>query len=285
MKPPRFTYEAPSRLDEVLARLAQHGEGARPLAGGQSLVPAMNLRLANPGHLIDLNRVRELRGIQVLPDGRIRVGAMTRHAELERSELLRECIPLIPAAMRYVAHEAIRQRGTIGGSLAHADPAAEWSGLCWLLDATLELASEGGTRRLSAVQFTQGVYSTALEPGELITAIEFPAWPQQRRWAFDEVSRRRGDFAIAGAMCTLDLDPEGICQHARCVVFAASEAPCLLDTQALLGRALTIQAVERFAREAACTLSCLNDQHASADYRLELAETLTARVLRRAAQI
>jgi aerobic carbon-monoxide dehydrogenase medium subunit len=285
MKPPRFTYEAPTRLQEVLEQLARHGDGARPLAGGQSLVPAMNLRLANPGHLIDLNRVPELRGIQALPDGRIRAGAMTRHTDFEHSELLRERIPLIPAVMRFVAHEAIRQRGTIGGSLAHADPAAEWAGLCWLLDATIELSSEKGTRRVPAVQFTTGVYSTGLQTGELITAVEFPAWPAQRRWAFDEISRRRGDFAITGVMCTLDLDPQGLCERARCILFAASETPCLLNTDALAGRALTMQGVEQFAREAARNFSFLHDRHASAEYRQELAQTLTARALARAAEL
>jgi carbon-monoxide dehydrogenase medium subunit len=285
MKPPRFTYEAPTRLQDALQHLAQFGDGARALAGGQSLVPAMNLRLANPGHLIDLNRIPELRGIQALPDGRIQVGAMTRHAELGRSELLRERIPLIPAAMGYVAHEAIRQRGTIGGSLAHADPAAEWSGLCWLLDATIELSSAEGTRSVPAVQFTKGVYSTALQPGELITAIVFPAWPRKRLWAFDEVARRRGDFAIAGAICMLELNSARLCQSARCVVFAAGETPCLLDTKTLMGRALTVQSAEQFAREATCALSLLHDQHASADLRRELAQTLTARVLQRAAEL
>ncbi|MEN9889421.1 MAG: hypothetical protein RL559_1458 [Pseudomonadota bacterium] len=284
MKPPRFEYEAPLTLQEALQRLAEFGEDARALAGGQSLVPAMNLRLANPGRLIDLGRIPALRGLEVRPDGSVVAGAMTRHADFERSLLLRESMPLIPAVMTRVAHQQVRNRGTIGGSLAHADPAAEWSALCLLLDASIVVASREGERRIRSADFSQGVYSTALAPAELITRIKFPAWPKKRRWGFDEVSRRLGDFAITGAMCWFDLDAQQRCEAARLVVFAAAEKPVLIEAaQQLLGQPLTAQTVAPVAEAAVQAISPLSDQHASADYRRQLVRVLTARVLQQAA--
>ena len=285
MKPPRFDYEAPTDLQQALQRLAQLGEDARPLAGGQSLVPAMNLRLANPGRLIDLGRIAQLRGIRSLPDGRIVAGAMSRHADFERSELLRARLPLVPTVMARVAHPPIRNRGTIGGSLAHADPAAEWPALCLLLDATIVVASATGERRIRAGDFSLGVYTTALKPGELVREVEFPAWPVHRRWGFEEVSRRVGDFAITGAMCTLDLDAQQRCTAVRCVVFAATAKPVVLEAAAhLVGRSVTDTAIAEVARAARAAIHPLGDHHASPEYRLELAEELTARVLRQAAR-
>src|SRR5690606_5868549 len=175
MKPPRFQYEAPSTLDEALRRLAALGDSAKVIAGGQSLMPAMNMRLATPEVLVDLRRLDALRGIRELPSGATEIGALTTHASCERSELLQRRLPLIPAVMRFVAHPQIRNRGTIGGSLAHADPAAEWQAVCIALDATIVVASADGQRRVKAVDFTQDVYTTDLQPGELITAVEFPA--------------------------------------------------------------------------------------------------------------
>lgn len=269
MKPPRFDYEAPLTLPEALQRLSQCGEDVRALAGGQSLVPAMNLRLANPARLIDLNRITGLRGMELLPDGRLLAGAMTRHADFERSTQLRERMPLIPVVMARVAHPQVRNRGTIGGSLAHADPAAEWPALCMVLGATIVAASPQGERRIRAEDFPQGVYSTALAPAELITRIEFPAWPAGRRWGFEEVSRRQGDFAITGAMCWLDLDAQQRCTALRVVVFAAADQPVLIDAaQSLLGQPLTAQTLAPVAAAAAQAISPLSDQHASADYRL-----------------
>jgi aerobic carbon-monoxide dehydrogenase medium subunit len=285
MKPPRFSYEAPTSLQDVLRILAERGDGARVLAGGQSLVPAMNLRLADPGHLVDLSRVPQLRGIDLLPDGAIRIGAMSRHAEVERSTLVREHVPLVPEVMRSVAHAAIRERGTVGGSLAHADPAAEWAAVCNILQASVVLASaHGGIRRMPASEFTQGVYTTALMPGELIVAVELPQWPEERTWAFEEVSRRRGDFAIVGALCTIDRRLDGSCDAARCVVFGLVDRPIALDTASLAGEMPSRAAIDGIAAAVHdMTKSPMHDHHASAAYRLELAETLVQRVLRRAA--
>ena len=284
MKPPRFQYEAPSTLDEALRRLAAWGDSAKVIAGGQSLMPAMNMRLATPEVLVDLRRLDALRGIRELPSGATEIGALTTHASCERSELLQRRLPLIPAVMRFVAHPQIRNRGTIGGSLAHADPAAEWQAVCIALDATIVVASADGQRRVKAVDFTQDVYTTDLQPGELITAVEFPAWPAQRRWGFEEVSRRMGDFAITGAIGTLDLDAGSRCTQARCVVFAAASRPLVIESAAslLIGRVIDDAAIEAAAQAARAAIEPMSDHHASAEYRQELVQTLVARVLRQA---
>jgi CO/xanthine dehydrogenase FAD-binding subunit len=284
MKPPRFQYEAPSTLDEALRRMADLGDSAKVIAGGQSLVPAMNMRLATPEVLIDLRRIESLRGIHEMPDGGIEAGAMTPHAAFERSDVLKRRMPLIPEVMRFVAHAQIRTRGTIGGSLAHADPAAEWQAVCIALDATVVVASTQGRRRVKAVDFTQDVYTTDLRPGELIEAVEFPGWPSQRRWGFEEVSRRLGDFAITGALCTLDLDAGSRCTQARCVVFAATSRPQVIEAAPalLVGRVVTDADIEAVAAAARAAVEPMSDHHASAEYRQELVQTLVARVLRQA---
>ena len=284
MKPPRFQYEAPSTLDEALRRMAELGDSAKVIAGGQSLMPAMNMRLATPEVLIDLRRLDALRGIRELPNGAIHAGALTPHATFERSELLQRRMPLIPAVMRFVAHPQIRNRGTLGGSLAHADPAAEWQAVCIALEATIVVASAQGERRVKAVDFTQDVYTTDLQPGELIVAVEFPAWPSERRWGFEEVSRRMGDFAMTGAICTLNLDAGGRCTQARCVVFAATARPMVIDAAPglLIGRVVTDIAIDAVADAARDAVEPMSDHHASAEYRKELVHTLVGRVLRQA---
>ncbi len=284
MKPPRFQYEAPSTLDEALRRMAELGDSAKVIAGGQSLMPAMNMRLATPEVLIDLRRLDTLRGIRELPGGAIQAGALTPHATFERSELLQRRMPLIPAVMRFVAHPQIRNRGTLGGSLAHADPAAEWQAVCIALEATIVVASTQGERRVKAVDFTQDVYTTDLQPGELIVAVEFPAWPSERRWGFEEVSRRMGDFAMTGAICTLNLDAGGRCTQARCVVFAATARPMVIDAAPglLIGRVVTDNAIDAVADAARDAVEPMSDHHASAEYRKELVHTLVGRVLRQA---
>lgn len=284
MKPPRFQYEAPLTLDEALSRMAELGDRAKVIAGGQSLMPAMNMRLAAPEVLVDLRRLEALRGIRELPDGSIEAGALTTHATFERSELLLRRMPLIPAVMRFVAHPQIRNRGTIGGSLAHADPAAEWQAVCIALEATIVVASSQGRRRIKAVDFTQDVYATDLQTGELIVAVEFPAWPSTRRWGFEEVSRRMGDFAMTGAICTLDVDAGGRCTQARCVVFAATACPVVVDAAPglLVGRVVNDMAIGAVADAARDAVQPMSDHHASAEYRKELVHALTSRVLRKA---
>jgi CO/xanthine dehydrogenase FAD-binding subunit len=198
MKPAPFAYHAPSSIDEALALLHEHGSDAKALAGGQSLIPAMNFRLATPAVLVDLNRVDSLRSVS-RDTATLQLGAMTRHRTLEQSQDVAQMAPLVSAAMPFVAHEAIRTRGTIGGSLAHADPAAELPAVMLALDASFTLASRSGSRVVPASAFFAGLFATAMEPGELLVNITIPARADRSAAAFDEVSRRHGDFALAGA--------------------------------------------------------------------------------------
>ncbi|MFN2645090.1 MAG: xanthine dehydrogenase family protein subunit M, partial [Burkholderiales bacterium] len=191
MKPAAFAYRAPASVEEALA-LLEANAGAKLLAGGQSLVPVLNFRLASPPVLIDLNRIAALAGIREEPDGTLAIGAMTRHRAVERSALVRRANPLLAAAMPYIAHAQIRNRGTLGGSLAHADPAAELPAVCLACDAELVIQSRHGARRVAAKDFFTGFFTTALGPAEVLVAIRFPAWPAERRAGFAEVSRRHG---------------------------------------------------------------------------------------------
>lgn len=284
MKPAAFDYAAPRTLAAALDLLAANADGARLLAGGQSLVPVLNLRMANPALLIDLNRVPELAGIRH-EDGALVIGAMTRHRAIETSSLVAQSHPLLPHAISFIAHTQIRNRGTIGGSLCHADPAAEWPALCIACDAQMTIAGPRGQRTLPAQDFSLGVYTTALDEGEILTSLRFPAWPAGRRWGFQELSRRHGDFAIVGVACLLDLDANGLCTAARIVIFGASDTPVLATdaAQALAGRRPDADAIAAAARCARSALQPRADHHASAEYRSDLVEVLTRRALAQAA--
>ncbi|MEO7010601.1 MAG: xanthine dehydrogenase family protein subunit M [Caldimonas sp.] len=284
MKPPPFDYLAPTRVDEALALLEAHGDDAKFLAGGQSLMPALNFRLASPSVLIDLNTVHALAGIALDADGNLIAGAMTRHRDFETSEQVAQRLPLVRHAMASVAHVAIRNRGTIGGSICHADPSAEWPALCLVCDATMVLQSRRGTRSLDADAFSQGLFSTALAPDEILVRVVFPAWPQGRRWGFQEVARRRGDFAIAGVTCVLDVDAAGACTHARIVAFGVGDRPLVLAEAAaqLTGSVPDATALHEAARCARAGVDCRSDHHASSAYRSELLQALTTRALAQA---
>ena len=284
MKPPAFDYFPATSVEEALTLLGEHGEGAKLLAGGQSLMPALNFRLAAPTVLIDLNPIGALSGVHVASDGFLLTGAMTRHRSFETSQLIGQRLPLIQHAMASVAHVAIRNRGTIGGSLCHADPSAEWPALCLACDAGMVLQSSTGTRRLQAAEFSLGLFTTALAANEILVQVNFPAWPETRRWGFQEISRRHGDFAIVGVACVLDVDAGGVCTAARIVVFGAGDTPVLLEDAAaeLTGRAPADHHVRSAARAACGAIECRSDQHASADYRRELVQALTARALTQA---
>lgn len=282
MKPPLFDYVQPSTLEEALALLAQ-GD-CQPLAGGQSLIPALNFRLSSPGRLVDIARIASLRGISVRPDGVLVAGAMTRHRDVELSADVRERLPLLSKAMHEVAHVAIRNRGTIGGSLAHGDPAADWPVLCLASDATMVLRSSSNERQVLAEDFSVGLFTTAIEPGELLTAIHFPAWPSGRRWAVNKFTRRRGDFAIVGVALTVDLDEVGRCSAARIALQGVSDHPVLARTAqaVLVGHKLDAALVEKAAQAALDGLSPGADLHADAEYRRTLVVSLVRRSLSQA---
>jgi carbon-monoxide dehydrogenase medium subunit len=242
MKAPAFRYARPESLDEACALLAAHGSDSRVLAGGQSLMPMLNLRLAAPAVLVDINRIPGLERI-VEHDDRIEVGALARHAEVLRSEAVRRGAPLLAAALPHVAHPAVRNRGTHGGSLALADPAAELPACALALGATLVLRGAGGERRVPAQAFFRGLYETALAPGELVSRIEYPRAAPGWRYGFEEVARRHGDFALAGLAAAARFD-DGALREARLACFGIADRPILLRAAGLEEALAALDAVE-----------------------------------------
>jgi CO/xanthine dehydrogenase FAD-binding subunit len=284
MKPATFEYFRPDSLGSALALLADR-EDAKPLAGGQSLIPAMNFRLAAPAALVDLNGLGELAGISER-ETTIRIGALTRHATVERDPTVRKRVPLLSETMPYIAHPQIRTRGTMGGSLAHADPAAELPAVMVALDAELILQSAKGERRLKAGDFFTGLFQTALEPGELVVAVEISAQPPRTGAAFEEFSRRHGDYALVGVAVTVTLEPSGVCAGARIALLSVGDGPVLATRamEQLRGSDLGTDAVESAAALVAEEeIEPPSDIHASQAYRRQLARVLTRRALTRAA--
>jgi carbon-monoxide dehydrogenase medium subunit len=282
MKPAPFDYHAPASLDEATALIASLNN-AKVLAGGQSLVAMMNFRYVIVDHIVDLAQVRELAGIKIV-DGKLRIGAMTRQRELEFSPEVAKHCPLMVAALQHVGHRQTRNRGTIGGSLAHADPAAELPAVCAAHDALVEIASKRGTRRVAAKDFSTGFMATVVEPDEIVTAIELPLWPADHGYGFREFSRRHGDFAIAGAAALLEA-AGGTVRRGAVALFGVATRPVrLADAEnALTGRRIDA-ALIRKAAEAARSIEAISDIHAGADYRQHLAEVMTARALTDAAR-
>src|SRR5689334_13477947 len=217
MKPAPFEYEAPASLDAALELLARYGGDAKILAGGQSLIPVMNFRLAEPALLIDINRVAELDFIRRDGDGTLRIGGLTRQRRLERDPLVAAAAPLLHEAVPFIAHPQIRNRGTLGGSLAHADSRAELPAVAVALRARLRLQRAGGDRWVKAREFFTGLLSTALEPDEILTEVALPATPPRTGWAFLEDARRHGDYAQVGVAAGVSLDEDGRCREARLV--------------------------------------------------------------------
>jgi len=284
VKPPAFEYYRPAGLDQALALLAEHPD-AKPLAGGQSLIPAMNFRLAAPAALVDLNGIAELSGITRRPDGGIRIGAMTRHRAVETSDLVQELAPLLAETMPFIAHPQIRNRGTVGGSLAHADPAAELPAVMVALRAELVLRGPGGERRVSAEAFFTGLFATALEPGELLVAVELPPMPARAGWAFEEMARRHGDYALVGVAVLLAVDQAGRCEQARITLLSVGEGPvpAAQATAKLSGRMPDEDVIGQAADAAGGDdIDPPSDIHASAAFRRQLARVLTRRALTRA---
>ncbi len=285
MKPAPFDHVAPETLDQALALLVEHGNEAKVLAGGQSMVPVLALRLASPAWLIDLNRIASLSGIRRLDSGGLEIGALTRHRMVERSDVVASANPLLAAAMPWIAHVQIRNRGTIGGSLAHADPAAELPAICVACDATLVAQNQRGRREIAAADFFKGLFETALAADELLTEIRFPAWPVNRTYGFLEVARRHGDFAICGIAATVDRNATGRISDSRIVAFGVTDRP-IRRTAAEMELIGTTggNAIHVAAAAAASELSPRSDHHASSEYRLELTQVLTRRALMQALQ-
>lgn len=282
MKPASFKYLAPNSVEKALAHLAEYGDEAKVLAGGQSLVPTMNFRLAQPAVLIDLNRIEELFYIETEDSAGLRIGAMTRQQEVERSKLIFEKAPLIHETMPHIAHPQIRNRGTVGGSLAHADPAAELPAVMLALDAQFLLRSQKGERKIAATEFFIDLFFTALEPEELLVEITLPALPKRTGWAFREIARRHGDFALVGVAAVVTLDQTSQCKHARIILMSVGNGPiaAVQAQQALIGQKPTVEAILAAAETAAeKDIDPPGDMHASADYRRHLAKVLTEQAL------
>ena len=279
MKPPRFDYHAPESLDEALDLLADSGPDARVLAGGQSLVPALNFRLARPSVLIDINGVAELAGIEDAGD-RLVIGATTRQRRIETSATVARRVPLLHEATRYVAHLPIRTRGTLGGSIANADPAAEDPAVAAALEATMVCRSRRGERRIAAAGFFVDVLTTALEPDEMLIAVEFPGIPDGAGAAFAEISRRDGDFALAGVAAQIAIS-NGRVTDARIAACGVGPAPLRFrDAEdALLDSACGPEAIEAACDAVAASSDPHDDVHASAAYRRQLAAAMARRAL------
>jgi len=285
MKPPPFEYHAPDSLEEALDLLREHGDEARPLAGGQSLVPMMNFRLARPSVVIDLNQVPGLSELDAA-DGVVRCGAMVRERAAERSAVVHERAPLLAAALPLIGHEAIRTRGTLGGSLAHADPAAELPAVALAAEAQLVARSaERGERVLGADEFFAGFFTTALEPDELLVEIRLPEVPAGSGVRFEEVARRQGDFAMVGVLAVLHT-ADGVIDDARlALIGVADRAVRAREAEAaLIGAKADAGAFAEAAATAARDLEPMSDLHGSSAYRKHVAERLVQRALQGAAE-
>lgn len=284
MKPAPFEYKAPQSIGEALSMLGESGDDAKLLAGGQSLVPAMNFRVIQPSVLIDLNRVRELNYIRE-EDGVLRIGAMTRERQLEVDPQIRRWSPLLEEAMPHVAHPQIRNRGTLGGSLVHADPAAELPVIMVALEARLKARSTSGERWIAAGDFFAGMFTTSLVPDEMLVEIELPASAPQTGWSFLEVAPRAGDYAMMGVAALVTLNEDGTCRSARLVYLNAGDGPVDARTaaQELEGQPMTDERMEAAARQAAeKDITPFGNVHASVEYQRHLAKVLTKRALQTA---
>lgn len=285
MKPARFAYDDPRELDEALALLAERGDEAKILAGGQSLVPLLNFRLARPARLIDINRLDELAYLRE-SDRTLRIGALTRESALERSPVVAAGWPLLAEGVRFVGHPQIRNRGTVGGSVAHADPAAELPAVFVTLKARFHALSVRGQRRIEAADMFLGYFSTALEPDELLVEIEVPRLPPRTGSAFIEYARVHGAFALGGAAAAVTLSEEGACERAAIGLLGAAAMPvraAAAAEAALVGRPVDGEAAEAAAGLAAADLEPPGDLRVSSDYRRALIKELTRQAILQAA--
>jgi len=280
MKAPRFAYARPASIAEALALLAEHKDEARVLAGGQSLVPMLNFRLAAPRVLVDVNRIAALSGIKVAKN-HVRIGALTRHAELGRSADIARHLPLVAAAIPHIAHPAIRNRGTFGGSCALGDPAAELPACALALGATFIAAGKKGERRIAAQDFFKGLYATALKPGELLIAAEFPLPKPGYASAFGELARRHGDYAMVGVAAHGSTQGKKF-SDIRVVFFGVADRPgrAAQFERALEGRPAAAESIEAALAKLDADLSPRADLHGSAATKLHLAKVLAGRVLK-----
>lgn len=280
MKLPKFDYVCPNTIDEVVTHLSRADGTARLISGGQSLLPMLAFRLAQPSLLVDLRRVSGLDKITISAEG-VHFGAKVRWHDIETSADLASAYPILIAAVKHIAHYQIRTRGTVGGSIAHADPSAEFPCLAVLCDATIEIFGSAGARHVPARSFFIGALMTALEADEVITGIRFPFWPANRCWAFEEFSRRRGDFALAGIALFFD-QQKGNATNVHIAAFGVGDTPIRLTKAeaALDGRPLSDKFINDCCKSAQTDIDPKEDIHGSSAYRRSLVEHLLAEALR-----
>ena len=283
MKLPPFDYACPTTLPEAIELLASHDD-AKAIAGGQSLVPMLAFRLAQPSLLVDLRKLADLRGIRI-SDAGVTLGAMVRWRDIEDDERLETAHPLLKAAISHVAHYQIRNRGTVGGSIAHADPAAEMPGIAMTCDAEIAVVGKSGAHVIQAADFFQGALTTALTTDEIIVEIRLPAWPAGRRWGFQEFARRRGDFAMAAAAVFYDQDERGKARNAHVGVIGVGDRPLRLTAveDVLNGESIDEATIAKADAATSAAVEPQDDIHASAAYRRALVGTMVERALRSAA--
>jgi len=283
MKLPPFEYACPASIAEAVALLAAHDGEAKPLAGGQSLVPMLAFRVASPSLLVDLRKVAELRQIRITQDG-VALGAMVRWRDILDDARLLTAHPLLVAAVEHVAHYQIRNRGTVGGSIAHADPAAEMPGIAVTCEAQIAVMGKAGARVIAAGDFFQGPLMTALEPDEIITEIRLPLWPKERRFGFQEFARRRGDFAMAAAAVFYD-DDGGKARNTHVGVIGVGDRPLRLPgVEALVnGQKIDDAVIAKAEAAASAAVDPRDDIHASGAYRKALVGVMVERALKAAA--
>lgn len=284
MKPPPFEYRDPSTIAETVSVLQQYGDDAKVLAGGQSLMPLLNFRLARPTAIVDINGVKELDYLRQ-EDGWLAVGALARQRTAELSDLVTGLCPLLAEALPFIGHFQIRNRGTIAGSLAHADPAAELGAVALALGAEIRISGPGGNRIVPARQFFVSYLTTALAPDELLVEARFPTARPRTGYAFAEFARRHGDFALVGVAAVVEQDRKRRCSDVRLAFAGVGSVPLLFTDEKgrLRGETLTPEAIRSFAKEIAASLEPESDIHASGEYRRELARELAERALGAAA--
>jgi CO/xanthine dehydrogenase FAD-binding subunit len=283
MKPSSFEYLTPKTVKEAIGLLEQYGDEIKVLAGGQSLVPMLNFRVARPKYLVDINGIRDLEYIRE-EKGELVIGALTREWTVEKSPLIREKCPILPKAISYIGHLPIRTRGTIGGSLVHADPSAELPIIASVLEAKMKIAGPAGERVLPAKEFFVTYLTSALEAAEILVEVRIPVFPAHTGWSFLELSRRHGDFAIVAAATLLTMGEKGVCQKAKIALGGVGPTPIRARAaeDLLAGKAITEALMAEAGVKAAEAAEPEADYHASAEYRRDMARVYTVRSLKAA---
>ncbi|MDO8361690.1 MAG: FAD binding domain-containing protein [Actinomycetota bacterium] len=277
MKPSQFQHHAPEQIDEVVGLLAEYGDDAKVLAGGQSLIPMMALRMAAYPHLVDIARVASLSTISASA-GAVRVGAMVRQSRAERDASVAK-VPLLAKAIPHIGHFQIRSRGTVGGSIAHADPASELPAVALALDARIEATGPGGVRHIDASEFFLSTWQTALDDGEILSAVEFPLWGANSGFAVEEIARRKGDFALIGALAGVTLDGARVARACITMIGVGSTPIRCHDAEAALIAGGADTDLDDIGRIAAAPLTPADDVHASAEYRQHVSPAIVRRAL------